>query len=527
MHPSPPSPSDRPLGAAPGDILGGRYELLSLLGVGGTGAVFEARHTTIGRVVAVKVLLPEIAASPNVAQRFLQEAQTANAVRHRNIVEVIDFGSDGGRLFMVMEYLRGESLAATLKREAPMRPAAIISLLDPVMAALHLAHQQGVVHRDVKPHNIFIVHEPDGERVPKLLDFGIAKRLVPGDVQLTGTGMILGTPAYMAPEQARGARDVTPAADQYALGAILYQALSGRVPHHADTYPAMLIAIVSGPPVDLRQERPDLDPALAAIVMRALHADPTKRFASVAALRDALLPFLGDAHDRQRSPLPAHPASLPPAAPTRPDGTAVTRGPATPRHGPPEPIAPAAAPGPGSAHPLARVATLVTALAVLSAGGAAALVLSGPAPHSGVVDAGHRAPTARPRTPGVAAPVAGLVAPAVPVTFRVDVHPPTAEIFLDGTLLGRGHAEVLRPRDGTRHQLRLTAPDHAEVTEVLVADADARVSRMLAPLPPPSPHHGPAPPAPRTPPTAGAPPPRPHPPTWPHRPDIDRTNPFR
>jgi len=528
-HPSPAAPHDRPLGAAPGDILGGRYELQRLLGVGGTGAVFEAKHTTIGRVVALKLLLPEIAANPTVARRFLQEAQTANAVRHRNIVEVIDFGDDHGRLFMVMEFLQGESLAATLKREAPMRPGAILALLDPIFAGLHFAHLQGVVHRDVKPQNIFIVHEPDGARVPKLLDFGIAKRLVQGDTQLTGTGMILGTPAYMAPEQARGARDVTPAADQYALGAILYQALSGQIPHQAETFPAMLIAIVSGPPADLRTLRPDLDPALAAVIMRALHPNPDARFPTVAALRDALRPW-ADAHIADAPARPAAPASLPPAAPTRPDGTrppeavhALSVGPAH--------IATAPSPAPAAPARMPRLAAAVAALAALTATAALALVLR-PAPRPAA------APPARPAVapppsppPPRPAPPAGVAAP-VPVTFRVDVHPPTAEIFLDDVLLGRGHAEVLRPRDGARRQLRLAAPGYATVTEVLVADADARVSRMLAPLSRPTPLARMAPrsgssAAPDRPAPAQSPTPRrPEGPSL-HRPAIDRDNPFR
>jgi hypothetical protein len=534
-HPSAAAPHDRPLGAAPGDILGGRYELQRLLGVGGTGAVFEAKHTTIGRVVALKLLLPEIAANPTVARRFLQEAQTANAVRHRNIVEVIDFGDDHGRLFMVMEFLQGESLAATLKREAPMRPGAILALLDPIFAGLHFAHLQGVVHRDVKPQNIFIVHEPDGARVPKLLDFGIAKRLVQGDTQLTGTGMILGTPAYMAPEQARGARDVTPAADQYALGAILYQALSGQIPHQAETFPAMLIAIVSGPPADLRTLRPDLDPALAAVIMRALHPNPDARFPTVAALRDALRPWadahIADAHIADAPGRPAAPASLPPAAPTRPDGTrppeavhALSVGPAH--------IASAPSPAPAAPARMPRLAAAVAAVAALTATAALALVLR-PAPRPAAAPPAPPAVTPsavtppRPVTPRPAPP-AGVAAP-VPVTFRVDVHPPTAEIFLDDVLLGRGHAEVLRPRDGARRQLRLAAPGYATVTEVLVADADARVSRMLAPLSRPTPlaRMAPRPGSSAAPDAPTAPTPRRPEGPSPHRPAIDRDNPFR
>jgi serine/threonine protein kinase len=536
-HPSAAAPHDRPLGAAPGDILGGRYELQRLLGVGGTGAVFEAKHTTIGRVVALKLLLPEIAANPTVARRFLQEAQTANAVRHRNIVEVIDFGDDHGRLFMVMEFLQGESLAATLKREAPMRPGAILALLDPIFAGLHFAHLQGVVHRDVKPQNIFIVHEPDGARVPKLLDFGIAKRLVQGDTQLTGTGMILGTPAYMAPEQARGARDVTPAADQYALGAILYQALSGQIPHQAETFPAMLIAIVSGPPPPTSApcaptSTPPSRPSSCA------RCTPTPTRVSPPSRPPARRPAPLGRRPHRRRPHRRRPR------PPRRARLAAPRGAHTPRRhaAPPEavhalsvgPAHIASAPSPAPAAParMPRLAAAVAAVAALTATAALALVLR-PAPRPAAAPPAPPAVTPSAVTPPAPvtprpAPPAGVAAP-VPVTFRVDVHPPTAEIFLDDVLLGRGHAEVLRPRDGARRQLRLAAPGYATVTEVLVADADARVSRMLAPLSRPTPlaRMAPRPGSSAAPDAPTAPTPRRPEGPSPHRPAIDRDNPFR
>ena len=185
----------RALGVGPGDVVGGRFELVRVLGAGGTGAVFEARHRVIGRRVAVKLLLPELAMHSSVARRFLQEAQSASEVRHKNIVEVLDFGEDRGRLFMVMEHLDGESLGAFLKREAPLSPARILPLMEPVIAALSATHARGIVHRDVKPQNIFLARGEDGEVTPKLIDFGIAKRLADEDVHLTGTGTVLGTPA--------------------------------------------------------------------------------------------------------------------------------------------------------------------------------------------------------------------------------------------------------------------------------------------------------------------------------------------
>ncbi|MEZ4407043.1 MAG: protein kinase [Polyangiales bacterium] len=341
--------SDRALGVSPGEVIGGRYEVLRLLGVGGTGAVFEARHQAIGRTVALKVLLPELAASAMVPRRFLQEAQTANQVRHRNIVEVLDFGDDHGRLYMVMELLHGEGLAAFLRREAPVAPGTLVRVLDPVMAALIYAHERGIIHRDVKPQNIFLSQTPgEDEPTPKLIDFGIAKRIVADDVALTATGMILGTPAYMAPEQALGSKDVTPAADQYSVAAILFEGLTGRVPHQADTYPAMLVAIVSQPPADLRALRPDLDPALATTVMRALNFDPAKRYESLAAFREALRAFR---HLDQRGRVVVPAAAPPGSSITRPDGSRepsapVPLSPASTTAAPPDPATLVKAPRP-------------------------------------------------------------------------------------------------------------------------------------------------------------------------------------
>lgn len=520
----PPVANDRPLGVSPGDVIGGRYELIRVLGIGGTGAVFEARHRTIQRTVAVKLLLPEIAySSPAVPQRFLQEARTSNEVRHKNIVEVLDFGDDQGRLFMVMEFLEGENLGVRIKREAPCSPASIVRLLDPIMSALALAHSRGIVHRDVKPQNIFLAHTPGEDAVtPKLIDFGIAKRIMTDDVGLTATGMILGTPAYMPPEQATGrSKDVTPAADQYALGAILYEALTGSVPHQAESYPAMLVAIVSGPPPDIRYLRPDLDASLAAIVMRALAYEPSQRYSSLYEMREALGPFRDD-----HTPGPVvRPGAVAPIhhQQTRPDGTPgpveahraeLARSPASLPASPlGQTVPPAAHGGDGGALPwVAGVIGLVAIGMVILAGSLAAT---------------------RPVRPLVAGPDArpsrgGLDGDNI--TFRIDVDPPTATIALDGTVVGQGHAELLRPRDGRRYQLRLTAPGHANVSDVLVASADARISRVLAPLgapqvpavPPPTLVRVAPPPPPSAFPVLN-PPPRPN---DRRHPMIDRNNPF-
>ncbi len=449
-----------------GDVIDGRYEIVRVLGVGGTGAVFEAKHKAIGRTVAIKFLLPELAINPTVPARFLHEARTANQVRHRNIVEVIDFGNDRGRLYLVMEYLRGESLAAFIKHEAPTAPGRILAVMDPILAALSYAHTQGIIHRDIKPQNLFLSVQSDGEIIPKVIDFGIARRIVTEDVRLTSTGMILGTPAYMAPEQAQGASDVTSAADQYALGAILYQALTGQIPIAADTYPAMLIALATQRPRVITELRADLDPALARIVMKMLVREPAARFASLDAVRAAIKPFI--------DPRALQATHIDPAR-TRPDGTPpVLHGSApTPIGYPGSSVLVSALEEPipaTSALPWASIAPILGAGVFILAAMSLAVVLAV-------------------RHPRHVAPVSAEV-PMSPrqinnsVTFQVDVDPPVAAITLDGALVGHGHAEVLRPRDGRRYQLLLTAPGRGDVTDVLVANSDARVSRVLPDLSP-------------------------------------------
>ena len=281
-------------GVTVGEVIADKYVIVSRLGSGGMGAVFEARHRTIGKLVAIKILRADLATDPQQAARFLQEARAANEVTHRNIVEVLDFGSHDGRPYMVMEYLRGEALSAMLRREGPVAPSTIIRIIVPVLRALAIAHQRGVIHRDIKPENIFLAGDEDGEApITKILDFGIAKRLVADDVRLTDTRAAFGTPAYMAPEQAMGARDVSPAADQYAIGVVLYEALSARLPHVADTYNAVIVAKVTTPPVELHKVREDLDAKLCSVIMRSLARDPADRYASVSAMREALEPFAG------------------------------------------------------------------------------------------------------------------------------------------------------------------------------------------------------------------------------------------
>ena len=292
---------------AAGTLIGGRYEVIRRLGEGGMGAVYEAEHTAIQRRVAVKVLHSEFGRNPSVVERFLQEARAVNAVRHRNVVEVMDFGVDHGRPWLVMELLAGESLAARVERTGAGDPAWAVRVLDPICRALSQAHQRGFLHRDVKPDNVFLVREDDGAEVPKLLDFGIAKNLLE-DRKLTATGAMVGTPAYMAPEQITDPRAVTQACDQYAVGAMAYEMLTGRLPHEAETFHGLVVGKVQGECVPITDRRADLPPALAAAVMRSLRLDPAERYPDLESFRIALHASLSHAQTVEQPT-----ASLPPA----------------------------------------------------------------------------------------------------------------------------------------------------------------------------------------------------------------------
>jgi serine/threonine-protein kinase len=265
-----------------------------MLGKGGMGAVYEAVQEGLGRTVALKVLDPSLATHPDQLERFRREATSAAALGHSNIVAVTDFGAPSGDEppYLVMELLSGESLGSLLDREAVLAPERTAFIASQMLSALGAAHAAGIIHRDIKPDNVFLTSTSAFHDLVKVLDFGIAKLgSEQGASRLTGTGTMLGTPAYMAPEQARGAT-VDHRADLYAVGATMYQALSGRLPHDAPSFPAMLFAIVEQDPQPLARLRPDLPPGLVAIVDRAMAKKPENRFPSAEAMRAALAPFL-------------------------------------------------------------------------------------------------------------------------------------------------------------------------------------------------------------------------------------------
>ena len=285
-----------------GQILDGKYRLVRLLGEGGMGSVYEAQHAVIGRRCAVKFLHTEIANSPEVVKRFIREAQAASAIGHPNIIDIYDFGvGQDGAPYLVMEFLDGVSLADELALRQKLPPAEALEILAQTLSALGVAHQHGVVHRDLKPDNLYLTRVPGAVPRVKILDFGISKVTDPSrpEDRMTCTGAVLGTPYYMAPEQARGDRDVDHRLDLYALGVILYEAVTGQVPFTGDNYNQLLLKILTEKFPTPRQLDPTLPEALEAIILRALERDRTERYQTAQEMYDDIVPLLdGDARAR-------------------------------------------------------------------------------------------------------------------------------------------------------------------------------------------------------------------------------------
>ena len=283
--------------------VGTQYLVDAEIGRGGMAVVYRATDLRLHRRVAIKVLPPELAFNADVRERFLREAQTSARLAHPSIVPIYTVDEREGIVYFVMALVDGESLAQRLVREPRLPIAEARTLLAGVADALAYAHSQGVVHRDVKPDNIML--EMSTGR-PMVTDFGIA-RAAQGDTRLTVTGVAIGTPAYMSPEQALGERELDGRSDIYSLGIIGYQLLAGETPFKASNTPAMLVKHVSESPRPLAQLRPDVPPVLGHAIARALAKKPEDRWADASAFRDAIL----DTRDLPQQ-MQAWPASKPP-----------------------------------------------------------------------------------------------------------------------------------------------------------------------------------------------------------------------
>jgi eukaryotic-like serine/threonine-protein kinase len=263
------------------------YEILERLGKGGMGVVYKARHLPLNRVVAIKMILAGKHASPESLARFRHEAEAAAHLSHPNIVSVYEVGEFQGMPYFSLEFVDGEAMSASLL-QASLTVQRAAELMEQVARAVHYSHERGVVHRDLKPSNILITQ--DG--VPKVADFGLARRLGDDYQEHTLTGEIVGTPGFMAPEQARGDRSIGPSTDVYALGAILYTALTGRAPFVGPTPIDTIQQVVSNDPVPPSRLQPNVDRDLETICMKCLEKDPQRRYGSAAELADDLQRFL-------------------------------------------------------------------------------------------------------------------------------------------------------------------------------------------------------------------------------------------
>jgi serine/threonine-protein kinase len=290
--PSP--PTDDPL---VGKVLSERYRIVRKIGEGGMGAVYQAEHALIEKKMALKILFQDLTRRPDLIARFLQEAKSASRIGHENVIDISDFGqSPEGLVFIAMEYLDGQDLGKLLKKEGAIHWERARPILMQIAKGLRAAHGNGIIHRDMKPENVYLVQREGRPDFVKVLDFGIAKIVNDdtGGPALTQTGMIFGTPEYMSPEQAQGS---TPdhRVDIYAVGCIMYHMLTGQVPFTADNFMGILTKHLLEPPVPPRKRRPDrqIPEEVEAICLRAMDKDREKRFPDM----DAFYRALGAAGD--------------------------------------------------------------------------------------------------------------------------------------------------------------------------------------------------------------------------------------
>ncbi|MER7420862.1 serine/threonine-protein kinase, partial [Micromonospora peucetia] len=295
---------------SPGVQLGNRYRLDERIASGGMGDVWRGTDQVLGRTVAVKSLLPALLDDPDFAERFRGEARTMATINHPGVVDVYDFGNDQQIAFLVMEYVEGDALSATLARVGRLTPARTMALVAQAADALHAAHVKGIVHRDVKPGNLLV--RPNGTLV--LTDFGIARsELV---AQLTAAGSVLGTASYISPEQATGGV-ATPASDVYALGVVAYQCLAGRRPFEGENPLEIAMRHVREAPRPLPA---DIPPQVRTVVERALAKDPGARWSSAAALAGVARQLKSQLSQQARAA--GQPISAAPASPAAPPGRA-------------------------------------------------------------------------------------------------------------------------------------------------------------------------------------------------------------
>ncbi|MBI4954762.1 MAG: serine/threonine protein kinase [Myxococcales bacterium] len=511
---------DEAFGNADGDLPAGatvgEYQVEGKIGEGGFGAVYRAVHPLIGKLVAIKVLNRQYSSNPQMVSRFIAEARSVNQIRHRNIIDIFAFGKlEDGRQYFVMELLDGQPLDRYLASKVRLPPGEAVSILGAVARALDAAHGCGVAHRDLKPENIFLEQDRDGYVFPKLLDFGIAKLLAESTGHVTRTGMPIGTPSYMSPEQCR-AKNVDHRTDIYSFGILAYEMLTGRLPFDGDNIMELMMKQVNEQPKAPSEVCPALPKELDAPILHMLQKDPAARPATVVEAVEAL------------ASAAAAVGEAPAATPSR-SGGAFRSGPITPGH-----LPQVTQPSPGSlgAHSaLAEAKTMAQepdvrtlqgaatdvgpapgrgkwlvvgglAAALVAGGVVAGVVLaggSGPAADaSTAAPAATAAPSARPSATATPTPSASAAAPstsqtAAAVEAEVEIElasvPDGTSVLLAGEKIGSAPGIVKLRRGTDKVKLTLRAAGYRDLDVEVTPDKNRTFSpppmSKVAGTPPP------------------------------------------
>ncbi len=286
------STAEAELPVAIGDVLAGKYRVDSVLGMGGMGVVVAATHVQLEQKVALKFLLPAALQSKEAVERFLREARAAVRLKSEHVAKVSDVGTlDGGAPYMVMEFLKGADLGRIVQ-ETPLAIDESVSFILQACEAIAEAHSLGIVHRDIKPQNLFVTRRVDGRPLIKVLDFGISKTIdTQTGLSLTRTSSIMGSPLYMSPEQMRSSKTVDSRTDIWALGVVLYELMTGRVPWEAEAVPELCLKVVQDEPDPPKSLKPEIPEGLQAVILKCLRKKPDDRFSNVAELAAALEPY--------------------------------------------------------------------------------------------------------------------------------------------------------------------------------------------------------------------------------------------
>ncbi len=493
-----------------GDLVDGKYRLLRVIGEGGWGIVFEGENARTLKRVAIKILRARPDLTADIRTRFEREAQAAGRIGSDHIVEVFDLGTvaDGSH-YMVMELLSGEDLATRLRSQGALDPTSAARIVLQLLEGLAAAHEAGIMHRDLKPENLFLVPTRSGEDFVKILDFGISKFTSPGMTSATMTGAVLGSPFYMAPEQARGLKNVDPRTDLYSVGTLLFECVTGRVPFDGDNFNDLMFKIALAPRPNPLELRPDLDPGLVPIIIKSIQADANDRYETAELFRDALLGWLESRGVHSiRSPELRRVTRTTPRT-SGPLASAATPGPGTPVPGTPTPShrhqrphwnpATAAIEGPtpisasttvgrGDSH---KKQTMVASAAI------GALVLAGAL--AGAAALHHRRAAAAAEVPSAEAPAMNLdtttsatsaVAPTAPASEMAELapvdHEPAASSAGPAAAAGPGplhNGARPIPAPATRP----AAPPSKSASTASSEPARSAEAKEVAPPPPPAP----------------------------------------